>query len=34
MRLICNKLEFGFILVKFEVAAEHTNRNVYKESKR
>lgn len=34
MRLICNKFEFGFIFVKFEVVVEYINRNVYKESKR
>ena len=28
VRLICNNLEFGFVLVNFEVVAEHTNKNV------
>ena len=33
VRLICNNLEFGFVLVNFEVVAEHTNKNVQKDSK-
>lgn len=34
MILIPNKHEFGFVFVKFEVAAERINRNVSKDSKR
>lgn len=33
VRLICNNLEFRFVLVNFEVVAEYTNKNVQKDSK-